>query len=419
MKARSFACLLTCATAGVALGLVALPSPSAAEDLSFATIQHGKELVAAGDCEGCHTAEGGAPFAGGRPLQTPFGVVYSANITPDASTGIGAWTGDQFYRAMHEGTAADGSHLYPAFPYPWFTKVRRADVDAVRAYLQTVTSVRYRPPPNALPWPLSEREAMVGWNTLYFKPGTYVDDANHDAQWNRGAYLVLGLGHCGACHTPLNFLGASEHDRHLQGGVLSDWYAPSLVGDKRTGLGDWSEQQIVDFLKTGQIDDGVAYGPMREVVHYSTSAMSDDDRKAIAVYLKSLPATNNNKTPDRPAADVANAGQAIYGDSCSACHGADGKGVTDLFPPLRGNAIVQGNDPTTVIRLILNGEQAVATEQRPTGVSMPSFGWKFSDQEVAAVASYVRAAWGNQASPVAASKVQSVRKAVQNATSED
>jgi mono/diheme cytochrome c family protein len=260
---------------------------------------------------------------------------------------------------------------------------------------------------------------MVGWNSLYFKAGSYVDDPNHDAQWNRGAYLVLGLGHCGACHTPLNYLGASEHSRHLQGGVLSDWYAPSLVGDKRTGLGDWSEKQIVDFLKTGQIQNGVAYGPMREVVHFSTSAMSDDDLKAIAVYLKSLPATNANENPDRPAAGVAEAGQAIYVDSCSACHGTNGQGVTDLFPPLRGNAIVQGNDPTTVIRLILNGEKAVATDQRPTGVAMPAFGWKLSDQEVAALASYIRSAWGNQASPVGSAKVEGIRKAVRDATSED
>lgn len=419
MKKSLALSLVGSAAACAALIVVGAPPKVRAEESSFAQIQRGKNLVAAGDCEGCHTNQVGALLAGGRPLQTPFGTVYSANITSDPQTGIGTWTDDQFYRAMHDGIAADGSHLYPAMPYPWYTKVTRADVGAIRAYLRTVPPVRNRPPGNTLPWPLDVRASMAAWNTLYFKSGTYKPAPKRSEQWNRGAYLVLGLGHCGACHTPDNFLGAPKSDRHLQGGVLSDWYAPSLVGDRRSGLGDWTEQQIVDFLKTGQTKDGVAYGPMGEVVHYSTSAMSDDDLKAMAVYLKSLPAPKNQPTASRPSSDIATAGQAIYVDSCSACHGENGQGVAELFPALKANAIVQGDNPTTVIRLILNGGHAVATDQRPTGVSMPSFGWKLSDPQVAALASYVRSAWGNAAAPVSASQVSNVRKAVDHVTSDD
>ena len=416
---KAFTASLLAGAAAFAVMAAALPSQLDAEQGSFAQLQRGKELVAAGDCEGCHTVEGGKPFAGGQPLHTPFGVIYSPNITSDAQTGIGAWTSDQFYRAMHEGIDADGNHLYPAFPYPWFTKVTRADDDAIYAYLRTLPAVRYRRPPNTLPWPLDDRLSMAGWNTLYFKSGTYQPDPKHDAQWNRGAYLVLGLGHCGACHTPENFLGAAESSRHLQGGELSNWYAPNLAGDKRTGLGDWSEQQIVDFLKTGQSEKGVAYGAMGEVVHYSTSAMSDADLKAMAVYLKSLNAGGNETAADKPSSDVASAGQAIYGDTCSACHESNGKGVADTFPALRGNAVVQSDNAATVIRIILNGGRATATDQRPTGLEMPSFGWKLSDAQVAAVASYIRSAWGNAAAPVSASQVSGVRKAVSHVTSDD
>lgn len=417
---RPLASLVGSVAACAAVAIVGMPLQLRAEQASFAQIQRGKELVAAGDCEGCHTVQGGAKFAGSRPLKTPFGTIYTANITPDPETGIGSWTDDQFYRAMHEGIDNKGHHLYPAFPYPWFTKATRSDVEAIHAYLNTLPAVRSRPPGNTFPWPLDERAAMAAWNTLYFKQGTYRPDPKQSKEWNRGAYLVLGLGHCGACHTPDNFLGAAESDRHLQGGELSKWYAPSLVGDRRTGLGDWTQQQIVDFLKSGQIKNGVAYGPMAEVVHYSTSAMSDADLRAIAVYLKSLPAANKQETASSPpSADVSTAGQAIYVDSCSACHGGNGEGVADLFPALKGNPIVQGGNATTVIRLILNGGHAVATDQRPTGVSMPSFGWKLKDDEVAAVASYVRSAWGNAAPPVSASDVAGVRKAVQDVSSAD
>ena len=404
----------------VALAVVALPGCDAAQAQvgEYGQQQRGRELVTLGDCAGCHSGPNGM-MAGGLPIKTPFGVIYSANITPDAQTGIGAWSDDQFYRAMHEGIDAEGNHLYPAFPYPWFTKVTRQDVVDIRAYLRSIPPVKYRPPDNKLPWPLDDRAAMIGWNALYFKAGTFQPDAGKSPEWNRGAYLVQGLAHCGACHTPSNLFGAAEQGKHLQGGELQNWFAPSLAGDTRTGLGDWSEQDIVQFLKTGHTERAVAYGPMTKVVEDSTSQISDADRRAIAVYLKSLPGTGTRETPSRPAPELFDAGQAIYTDSCSACHQQHGEGVPGLFPALKGAAVVQSDKATTVIRLILNGGRAAVTTEAPTGQAMPAFDWKLSDPQIAAVASFVRNAWGNVAAPVSSSDVRDVRSAVQNVSSAD
>ncbi|MEO9189844.1 MAG: cytochrome c, partial [Acetobacteraceae bacterium] len=251
--------------------------PAHAEQGSFAQIQRGRYLVRAGDCQACHTPEGADTMSGGVPLRTPFGTIYSANISSDAETGIGAWTDEQFYRAMHEGISADGGHLYPAFPYPWFTKVTRQDSDAIHAYLRTVPAVKLRPPSNSFPFPLVPGVAMSGWNWMFFTPGTYRPDPAKSAEWNRGAYLVEGLGHCGACHTPTNIAGAAKHGQAYQGGVLDDWYAPSLTDNSRNGLGAWTADDIVSFLKTGRTATAVAYGPMAQVVQDSTSHLTDAD----------------------------------------------------------------------------------------------------------------------------------------------
>jgi mono/diheme cytochrome c family protein len=383
----------------------------------FGQQQHGHALVDAGDCEACHTAENGKPFAGGRPIQTPFGIIYSSNITPDRQTGIGAWTSNQFYRAMHKGISADGRHLYPAFPYPWFTKVTRLDVNAIFAYLRTLPAVKNKQPKNKFPWPLSDPNVLIGWNALYFHAGTYKPDNKKSAQWNRGAYLVEGLGHCGACHTPRNMLGAAEKANFLQGSKTDNWFAPSLTGNAKNGLGAWTESDIVQFLKTGHTGKTVAYGPMAQVVTDSTSKMSDDDLKAITVYLKSLPAPKNQKPAGKPAENVAKVGAAIYADTCSACHGFRGEGTKGLFPALKGSAIVQSESPLTVVRLILNGGRSVSVSHRRTAVGMPSFGWKLSDKQIAAVASYVRSAWGNSASTVSPSEVHDLRQLVKSASS--
>ncbi|MGA9868801.1 MAG: c-type cytochrome [Acetobacteraceae bacterium] len=396
---------------------LALAIPAArAEQGSFERIQRGRYLVQAGDCAACHTPEGADTMSGGVPLRTPFGTIYSANISSDAETGIGAWTDAQFYRAMHEGISADGGRLFPAFPYPWFTKVTRDDVDAIRAYLRTLPAVKMRPPENSFPFPLVPGIAMGAWNWVFFTPGTYKPDPNKSPEWNRGAYLVEGLGHCGACHTPTNIAGSAKHGDAYQGGVLDNWFAPNLTNNPVAGLGSWTEDDIVSFLKTGRTATAVAYGPMAQVVRDSTSYLTESDLKAIAVYLKGMTGPKPG-APGRPAANVVTAGEAIYVDTCSACHQSQGQGVPGMFPALKGTAMVQSDNPTTIIRLILNGGQAVATDQHPTPVSMPDFGWKLSDEQVAAVASYVRSAWGNQGAPVSAGEVRSVRDGVQAASS--
>ncbi|MDG4897711.1 cytochrome c [Mesorhizobium sp. WSM4976] len=382
----------------------------------FAKQERGRRLVAAGDCEACHTAQDGKPFAGNRPIETPFGTIYSANITPDPETGIGAWTEAQFYRAMHEGIASDGRRLYPAFPYPWFTRATREDVDDIRAYLRTLEPVRSVQRPNEFPWPLNHRFSMAGWNGLFFTPGEFEPDKNKSAEWNRGAYLVEGLGHCGACHTPKDVFGAAKTSQSYQGSEIQNWFAPSLTGDTRTGLGSWSEQDIVEFLKTGRNKRTTAYGPMVPVIQDSTSKMTDGDLKAIAVYLKSLPASAAYATA-APTDNVMSAGKNIYIDQCSGCHQLGGDGVMNMFPSLKGSAAVQSRQPFSVVRLVLNGGHGASGPGNPNALSMPSFGWKLSDDQIAAVTTYIRNAWGNKAAPVEAGDVKALRSSVEAKTS--
>mgnify|MGYP001168690616 CR=1 FL=1 len=385
-------------------------------DSSYAQIMRGRYLTMAGDCLGCHTPEGAKPFSGGRGIETPFGVIYSPNITPDRETGIGAWTDEQFYRALHEGISADGSRLYPAFPYPYYTRVTREDVDAIRAYLDTLEPVSNSPPRNKLPFPLSERIVLRPWDWLFFDDGTFKPDPNKTPQWNRGAYLVEGLGHCGACHTPKNLLGADEDKKHLYGNNLQNWFAPSLGKDLRIGLGSWSEDDIITYLKTGRNAHSHATGPMAEVVALSTSQMTVDDLSAIATYLKDLPGEAQEAGGNASSAvegAVAKAGEAIYVDQCAACHRTSGEGVPHFFPPLKGNANAQQGDPTSVVRVILEGARSVPTDARPTPLSMPAFNWKLSDEQVAAVATYIRNSWGNTAPAVTADQVKDLRGKLQ------
>ncbi|WP_426703104.1 c-type cytochrome [Rhodanobacter sp. Col0626] len=372
-------------------------------------VRRGQYLVAVGDCMSCHLRPGGEPFAGGRGLNTPFGVIYSSNITSDAEAGIGAWTSDQFHRAMHEGKNAHGQNLYPAFPYPWFNRVSRADDDAIFAYLKTTRAVHYTPPADPLPFPLNIRAMVGGWNLLFFRKSEFKADPRQSAEWNRGAYIVNGLGHCSACHTAKNMLGADKSGHAFEGGVLEDFVAPDLTGNPRTGLGAWSVDDITEYLHAGRNARAGAGGPMADVITYSTSLMTDQDRHAIATYLKSLPASPNESlsTPD---ASAMKRGAAIYSDACTGCHLENGVGQPRLFPPLGKNAVVQQNDPTGVIHLILAGGRIGPGANRPSPLSMPSFAWKLTDQEVADVATYLRNSWGNQASVVVASKVHDQRK---------
>ena len=388
-----------------------LTQPIADSTPNAAQLRLGQSLVRAGDCVSCHMREGGEPLSGGFGLKTPFGVIYSSNITPDRDTGIGGWTSEQFYRALHDGHGAHGENLYPAFPYPWFRRVSRADDDAIFAYLQSTPPVRYTAPANHLPFPLNLRFMVKGWNLLFLHSKDFQAEPSHSAEWNRGAYLVNGLGHCGACHTPKNVLGADKSGQDFHGGTLDNWVAPDLTGNARTGLADWSVDDVAAYLKTGRNIRAGAGGSMADVITYSTSLMADADRHAIAVYIKSLSAspTARVSAPD-PAA--MRRGAAIYSDACASCHLENGVGQPNLFPPLGRDAVAQQTDPTSVLHLIVGGGRVGPSPTRPSPLTMPSFAWKLDDQETADVATYVRNSWGSQAPSVSAGQAAKMRKAL-------
>ena len=384
--------------------------PDAAGQFSDDPVARGKYLVDAGDCQACHTRAGGSPFAGARGIRTPFGIIYSANITPDVKTGIGSWSEADFYRAMHNGIAHGGKNLYPAFPYTYFTRMSRPDVDAIYAYLRTLPPTYQVKPANKLPFPLNVRPLMAIWNALFFRPREFRPNPAMSAEWNRGAYLVSGPGHCGGCHTPKNLLLADRNGHALQGATLNDWVALDLTEDPRKGLASWSNGDVVEFLRSGRNARAAASGAMQEVIYYSTSRMSDSDLAAIATYLKQLPPRRRMKGFAPPSEEAIRAGAAIYADTCSACHGDNGDGQPRTFPPLAGDASVQARDPTTIVRIILAGSRSVPTPAAPTPLAMPPFDWKLDDKEVAAVATYVRNAWGNAAPEVESAKVAKLRR---------
>ena len=381
------------------------------EQQSFGEIEYGRYMTVVADCAACHTdPHGGEPFAGGRAIETPFGMVVSSNITPDRETGIGAWTDEDFADALQKGFDKDGHMLYPAMPYVYYTKMSRRDVDAVKMYLDTLRPVHKQVVSDTLPFPLNIRLGMRAWNLLYFHEGRFTPAQNRDAAYNRGAYLVEGPGHCGACHTPKTMLGGDKTAEAYQGGVIQGWTAPNITDDARRGLGSWSIEDIVQYLRTGHNRQAAASGPMAEEVDLSSSRMSDDDLRAIATYLKAQPGQGDGGQPAAPAKPALQAGGAIYGDSCASCHGRGGAGVAGLFPTLAGDPAVQQPDPTSLIRVVLDGAKSVSTHSAPTGAAMPSYGWRLDDGQVAAVLSYVRTTWGNQAPAVSASEVASMRQ---------
>jgi mono/diheme cytochrome c family protein len=380
----------------------------------FVQIERGRYLTVAGDCASCHTVPGsGQPFAGGRSIETPFGVVVGANITPDPETGIGAWSDELFLSALREGKGHGGALLYPAMPYPYYTKVTERDALAIRAFLNTVQPVRNRVVSNQLPFPFDVREEMKVWDALYFKSGEFKPDAAKSAEWNRGAYLVEGLGHCGACHTPKTTLGGDDLNYAFQGYTLQGWFAPNITNDNVSGLGGWSVPDIVSYLKAGHNAVTAATGIMAEEISLSSSQMTDADLTAIATYLKDLPGQASSSPEAVSASDPTMvAAGAIYADECSACHGMDGKGVPFLFPSLGGSPNVRSTDPTSLIRVLMEGARSVATAGEPTSPGMPWFAWKLNDAELAAVLTYVRNSWGSSASAVTADQVKSARAAM-------
>lgn len=390
-------------------GQDAAAPPDAPGETSDDPVARGRYLVDAGDCQACHTAPGGVPFAGARAIRTPIGIIYSANITTDAKTGIGGWTEADFYRAMHKGIAHGGKNLYPAFPYIYFTRMSRADVDAIWAYLRTLPPTFQAKPPNKIPFPLNIRPLMGIWNALFFRPREFRPDPAMSAEWNRGAYLVRGPGHCGGCHTPKNLFLADRNSHALQGARLNDWVALDLTSDPRRGLASWDKGDIVEYLRSGRNARAAASGSMQEVIYYSTSRMSDSDLAAIATYLKQLPPHGQGRGFEPPDQAAMRAGEAIFTDTCAACHLANGEGQPFYFPRLAGDASVQARDPTTIVRIILTGSRSVPTPARPTALAMPSFAWKLNDGEIASVTTYIRNAWGNSAPQVQPRSVAKLR----------
>jgi mono/diheme cytochrome c family protein len=384
------------------------------------TVQRGEYLARAGDCIACHTTPGDKLFAGGRPMPTPFGTLYSPNITPDNETGIGKWTADEFYTMMHTGRSRDGSLLYPAMPFAAYTKITRVDSDAIFAYLKSVPPVRQPNRPHELRFPYNNRELLLGWRTLYFKEGEYTPDPAKSVEWNRGAYLVQGLGHCSMCHTAINALGGSSESKAFEGGLIpmQAWYAPSLTSNREAGLGDWSIKDISDLLQTGASRRGAVYGPMAEVVYDSLQYLSDDDVRYMAVYLKSLPQHGPESAP-KTSATVSHEekellfrlGGRIYDAQCASCHGKTGRGKLPDFPPLADNQSIQMTSAVNPIRMVLNGGYAPGTAKNPAPYGMPPFAQALSDYEVAAVVTYIRTAWGNRGMPVSAKEANELRTA--------
>lgn len=382
------------------------PPPAGASNVQ---VERGRYLVQLGDCVACHTDKAGARFAGGRRVETPFGMLLSANITPDDETGIGRYTPETFYRALHEGIDRNGHHLYPAFPYNYYTQITREDSDAMFTYLRTIPAVRKQVQRNQLPFPFNIRQLMVAWNAMFLDKGPYKPEAGKPEQWNRGAYLVQGPGHCEACHTPKNFLGSAKHDEAFRGGIFAQWFAPDLTGNKRIGLGAWTDAELREFLKRGVNAHSAAAGEMGEVVAFSTSQMSDADAAAMLTYLRDIAPSPDTKV-EAPQAQVMKQGEAIWQDQCASCHRMDGSGVPRFFPPIRRNANVQQSDPTTLIHYVLAGARKVPTDGAPTAMTMPSFHWKLSDSQVAAVITYIRNSWDNTASSVKPDQVADIRQ---------
>ncbi|MFC3107603.1 c-type cytochrome [Undibacterium arcticum] len=372
-------------------------------------VTRGAYLARAGDCMACHTARGQAAYAGGLALPTPFGKVITPNITPDAETGIGSWSADDFWRALHNGKSKDGSLLYPAFPYTNYTKVTRADADAMYAYFKTVPPVRRQNQAHQLRFPYNHRILLVGWRMLYFRPGVYQPRAAQSAEWNRGAYLVQGLGHCSACHSDRNALGAVSSKADLGGGLIPtmNWFAPSLTSDSETGLGTWAPQEIASLLKTGVSNRGTVFGPMAEVVAQSLQHLSDSDIDAMSGYLKASSA--KVLTPDVEAA--LKLGAKLYQTHCAACHQTGGEGAPPIYPPLAGNRAITMPSAVNPIRMVLNGGFPPGTSANPRPYGMPPFGPALNDTEVAALVTYIRNSWGNQAGAVSAHEVNQFRGA--------
>jgi mono/diheme cytochrome c family protein len=379
----------------------------AAADPSPAQVERGAYLARAGNCQDCHTPRGAAPYSGGRGIPTPFGTVYSSNLTPDVHTGIGAWSAADFRRALHNGRSRDGRLLYPVFPYDAYTRISATDADALWAYLRTVPAVAVPNRPHALRFPYDAQLALAVWRALYFRPGRFDAQPQQSAEWNRGAYLVQGLGHCSACHAGRNALGATRDALGLAGGLipLQNWYAPALGGQPAP--------QVAALLQTGVAEGAALLGPMAEVALHSTQHLRPSDLLAMARYLQSLP-----RAPTVPPASSTASplrlerGAKVYEVQCARCHGADGQGVARAYVPLAGNPAVLQEPPANLVQVVLGGAFPPSTAGNPRPFGMPPFATELGDEDIAAVLSYIRNAWGNRAGAVQALDVQRWRSSV-------
>jgi len=423
--------LLLVVAAGMAWFFTRTP-PSPFDDISAASppsddlIARGEYVARLADCVACHSTPEGAPFTGGLEMGTPLGSIYTTNITPDPETGIGAYTLADFDRAVREGVARDGHRLYPAMPYPSYEKMHDDDIRALYAYFTArVEPVREDTRPTEIEWPLNLRWPMALWSAVFTPDGPYAPVSAQDETWNRGAYLVQGPGHCGSCHTPrgvaMNEKALDEGDpRYLSGALLDGWYAPSLRNDPNTGLGRWSEDDIVAYLGTGRNGHGVVFGSMVDAFNNSTQFMTEDDLRAIARYLKSLPGDPDRDGPawgydasTVGALSLANrqevAGAQTYMEKCAFCHGADGQGNSPWIPPLAGVSSMLVPEAASAINITLNASPRVVADGMPDSYRMPAYRAQLSDAEIAEVLSFVRTAWGNRGGAVTSQEVAELR----------
>lgn len=401
---------LMAAAVVVWLNLRGDPSPrSSPPGQDALLIERGAYLARAGNCMACHTQRGGLPYAGGRGIDTPFGIVYAGNLTPDATTGIGRWSADDFWRALRNGRSRDGRLLYPAFPYANYSLMQREDADAIFAYLRSLPAATQANTPHDLRWPFSTQAALAVWRALYFAPGQVQAAASQDPELTRGAYLIQGLGHCSACHSARNALGASS-PLDLAGGLIpmQNWYAPSLNDRREAGVMHWPLKDIVALLQTGVAPGASVQGPMAEVVLHSTQHLSQTDLQAMAVFLKSLPEARPTLPATRPAVST-RAGAALYEKHCAACHGDQGQGVATAYPALAGNRAVTLPSTVNLVQMVLHGGYPPATTGNPRPFGMPPYTVDLSEQEITDLLNHLRSSWGNQAGAVSAVDVQAAR----------
>ncbi|OWQ90524.1 hypothetical protein CDN99_13025 [Roseateles aquatilis] len=408
--------------------LVSRPAVQGAQETSPELIARGAYLARVGNCAGCHSPRGGAPMAGGMPLGTPFGTLFSSNLTPDAETGLGRWTADDFWTAMHHGRSRDGRLLYPAFPYTSYTGMTREDTDAVFAWLRQLPPVRQTTPAHQLGWPYRWQTALAVWRLMYFTPGDAVarggepqpgggdaagvGDEGARALLLRGRYLVQSVGHCAECHAPRNRLGALENAAGLRGGWVGvqGWIAPSLADPHAAGVQDWSETEVRQWLRAGWSPRGAALGPMADVVAESLQYLADDDTRAMAVYLRSLPREGSAKEDFQPAPPAQlDVGRQVYARYCADCHGDQGQGRRidgqPAYPPLAGNRGVTLDAPQNLLQMLADGGYAATTKDHPRPYGMPPLRQVLTPAEMAAVATVIRQSWGNRASAVTEQEV--------------